>query len=258
MTDVKLLELIHGEMDGVNSARQSAKLKSFLAGNPKAQRLYEELTAMSAMLQEVKPVEPPSYLQHIIMNTLPPSPSAAKRLPDAFSQLWAWLTAKVEFKYAMIFVGGVLTGVVLLALFELPSLKQDSLDWSKLYGTIGAPLAEEPMPEQGRFEIKGSEVAGTISLRQAGTMLAAEIALDSPHSIDVVITFAEQNLGFKGLVQDEAAQFGIAVGAGMIKLTHVGRKGYVIVFERSDASAPAINFQILRFGEILYSQKLSP
>jgi hypothetical protein len=89
-------------------------------------------------------------------------------------------------------------------------------------------------------------------------MFSTEFVLDSPHDIDVVVTFAEKNLGFRGFVQDESAPVEIAAGAGEIKLTHAGRKSYAIVFEWTKASAPVINFQILSSREIVYAHVFLP
>ena len=46
MNDAKLLELMHGEMDGVNSRRKSAKLRAYLDTHPEAAKHYQELTAI--------------------------------------------------------------------------------------------------------------------------------------------------------------------------------------------------------------------
>ena len=191
------------------------------------------------------------------MNALPADPSSKKALSDRFAQIWLWLAPRAEFKYAMVFAGGVIAGSVLLALFALPSERLASTEWSKLYGMIGAPPTENRATEPERFEIKRPEVAGTIALKQAGTMFFMEIALDSPHDIEVVVTSAENNLGFRGFLQDESAPAEVSVSAGAIKLTHAGSKNYAVVFQWSEASAPVINFQVLSSKEVVYAHEFS-
>src|SRR5512145_1286032 len=127
MNDEKLLALMHGELDGVNSPRERARLKSYLAANPEAQKLYNELAAMSALLQKVKPVEPPPHLQNAIMNTLPRR-RPAKARPALLTQVRNWFATGFEFKYALVFACGAIAGVALLTLFSHPSLQTDLLD----------------------------------------------------------------------------------------------------------------------------------
>jgi len=259
MLDDKYLELMHGELDGANSPKASAKLGAYLAANPEARQFYQELVSMSAMLQEVKPVAPPPHLQHAVMNALPPRRSSAQTKPNLLLEAGKWLAAKFEFKYAFAFAGGLTAGVLVFALFLPAKLQEEATDWSKLYGTIGAPHAAENMPGEKRWEIRQSEVAGTISLKNAGKTLAIEIALDSPQLIALVISFDGKASRFKSFMCfDEAVQAEMVMDRGAIRFAHTGRQNYAAAFELRAASVPVMNLQILRAGEVVYGEKILP
>jgi hypothetical protein len=245
MSEEKLLALMHGELDGVNSPRERARLKSYLAASPEAQKLYDELAAMSALLQKVKPVEPPPHLQNAIMNTLPRRRLAKARAARP-AQVRNWFAARFEFKYALVFACGAVAGVALLALFSYASLQTDLLDPSKLSGTIGAG------PEElQRLHLKQAEVDGTIILKSAGATVVAEITLASPQALDLLVSFDESDLEFKSFALHESAGVAITSDSGVINLMHAGRKSYTLFFEKRDAHAPVISFQVLYGGQRL-------
>lgn len=248
MIDDKHLALIHGEIDGVNSPRNSDQLKAYLDAHPEARQFYEELRSMSAQLQEVKAVEPPAHLQHAIMNALPPRRSPAQS--RFVLEVKNWLADRFEIKYAFAFAGVMAAGVLLIMLLWPGGLMENEIGRAKLYGTIGAPPTGEK-----RLLIQQPEAAGTISLKQAGETVTAEIALASAQSLDLVISFDERKLGFKNFERrGQTAPAEIILREGMIKLTHAGAQNYALLFEKR-AAAPELSFQLHCLGQLVYENK---
>ncbi len=257
MIEDKYLELIHGEIDRANSAEESAKLRAFLAAHAEARQFYEELTGMTAMLQEVKPVEPPPHLPQVIMNLLPMRPSSAREKRNFITAARTWLAATFRPGYAFAFAGGAVAGVILLVLFSQPVLKDEVTDWSKLYGTMGAPQTGENASGEKRLEISQPEVTGTISLKPAGESMIIEIVLDSPQSLELVISFDEKALGFKSLIEfEKVAPIEMVLNVGSIRFTHSSRQSYALVFARRAATTPAIDFKVLQNSALLYQNTL--
>ncbi len=59
--DNKYLELIHNEIDRANTPEARVELEAFLAENPEAQALYNELAALTGMLDKVEArIRPPT------------------------------------------------------------------------------------------------------------------------------------------------------------------------------------------------------
>ena len=257
MIDKKYLELIQGEIDNANSPEQSAKLKDYLATHTEAQRLYDELEGMAAMLQEVKPVEPPPHLQQLIMNLLPPQRSAVGERRNIVAAIKDWLPHPFRPAYFFAFAGGAAATVLLFALFSPLVFKNDVAVWSKLYGTIGTPRSEQGAPGAERWEINQAEVTGALSLQFVDASLVVAVALDSPQSLDIIVSFDEHLLGFKSFVRlEETLPAEIALDRGSIRLTHRGRQSYTLVFARHTAAVPAISFKILAGGRLLYENIL--
>jgi hypothetical protein len=258
MIDNKYLSLMHGEIDGANSPKESMKLQNYLAAHAEAQRFYDELVAMAALLQEVKSVEPPPHLEHTIMNALPPRRYPPPEKHGFVPEAGQWLAANFELKYAFTFAGGVAVAVLLFALFLHPSLKDDDTDWSKLHGMIGAPHSAENLLDVRRLEIQLPEVTGTITLKNAGNIIVVESKLDSPQPLDLVIAFDEQALGFKGFsLRDESARTEVTLNTTMIRLTRVEHKAYTFIFEKRTDATAKMNIQILCSNNLLYENELA-
>ena len=258
MLDEKYLALIQGELDGANSPKQSAKLKAYLAANAEAQKLHEELAAMFAILQEVKPVEPPAHLQHAIMNSLPPRREPARGSRNFLSQAAAWLTSRLELKHAFSFAGGLAVGVALFALFFQGKEQNELTDWSKLYGMMGAPQAAPQPQSANSLEIRHSEASGVINLKHADETLVAEITLTAQQPLDLFISYDANALEFKSFALLEASEpIAVDLHTGRIKLSHAGEKHYALIFASRGAALPTVSFQLMRAGKVLFEDKIS-
>jgi len=249
----KYIELIHREIDGLNSPKQSAKLKTFLAANVEAQKLYDELTTMSAMMKEAKVVEPPSHLQHVIMNALPPHRYPAKKA-GILAQAMDFVESKINFKYAYAFSGGLALGVAMYALVFQAALKAPD-DSSELSGAMMRREPVEKLKTAHSFEINRDGVTGKIDLKIATDIVAAELALESTQPVELTIIFDEQHLSFKSLtVLDESTSVEAILIPGAAQLTHVGRKSYALVLAKKDETASQLEFKIVRAGELLFER----
>src|SRR5258708_23630965 len=70
MINDQTIELIHKEIDRLNSAEESALLRDRLAADPQAQELYDDLLKLGSILKSVEAVEPPRYLKNTIINSV--------------------------------------------------------------------------------------------------------------------------------------------------------------------------------------------
>ncbi len=257
MIDNKYLELLHGELDGANSPQESALLTAYLAANPEAQRLAEELRGMSNLLGEVKPVTPPAHLQYAIMNTI-----ARRRAPRTakHGQLAAfknWLIEIFEPKSAFSFAGGLAVGVLLFAL-ALQMTKDGASDSTKLYGTIGAPHTAEQQTASKPRIISHEVATGAMNWHREGDVLVVEITLAAAEAFDLIVLFEPSGLRCKGISVIDGAELPDAVlQAGRLQLSHVGEKSYRITFQASKEAAPAACVQFQRNGALLYDEKIS-
>lgn len=251
----KYIELIHREIDGRNSPQASAKLAAFLAANPQAQKLYDELQALSGMLQEVKPVEPPPHLPHMIMNRLPPSQPVRRSL---FAPLQEWLEARGKFKYAYVFSGGLAAGLAAVAIF-FQTARPTSEDLSKLSGAMIPREQVENLKTAESREIKHEQVTGVLHLKDSPEIMVVEFSLASMQEVELDVAFDEKNLAFKGVIAFAQSFPGeVNVRGSALELKHRGQQRYAVIFVKQKQAAGALHLKIGRAGEIFYHQTLMP
>ena len=70
MIDRKYIELINYEIDGIITPEQRSQLQEYLLKNPKAKKLYQELTATNSMVNSMPEIEPTENLKKRVLNSI--------------------------------------------------------------------------------------------------------------------------------------------------------------------------------------------
>jgi len=250
----KYIELIHREIDGVNSPQASAGLKAYLAADAEAQRFYNELIAMSGMLKEVKPVEPPAHLQPMIMNMLPPDRYAPRPRRGLLATMREWLETKFNFKYAYVFAGGLTMGIVMYGLLLQTTVQPN--DWSKLSGAMIPREEAKNLKTITELEIAATEVSGKIGVKKSAQMVESEVALVAGQPVEMIIGFDEQTMRFQEFQALNETPENLRVTAGTITLRHTGQKNYAIRFAIKSGATGRVEFKILRAEKPLYERTI--
>lgn len=252
MIENKYLELLHAELDGVNTPQESARLAAYLAVHPEAQRLYDELRGMANVLAEVKPVTPPASLQYAIMKTI--AERAAK--PNQLTAIKSWWAEIFEPRFALSFAGGLAVGVLLFALAMQFTAKAGVSD-SQLYGTIGAPQNEERSAESKSFDIQHETANGEMKWRREGERLVTEITLAAAEAFELAVLFDANAMKCNGISASDGGTLPNAVlQEGRLQLAHSGARSYRISFQLRSEAAPAARVQFQRNGVLVYDEEV--
>ena len=135
MIDTKYIELIHREIDGLNSAHESAELQRFISSSHEAKDLYDELVAVSHMLHEIRSVDPSPNVKKIILNSIDTSRYTAINKQSVSHLISLTITNLQEgFMKGKIVIGGILVAVIAVVYFSF------LYPWpgnSDVLGTIG-------------------------------------------------------------------------------------------------------------------------
>ena len=137
MTKQKLIELIHQEIDGVNSPEESRLVAKHIAEDPETKRLFDELQSLSKTLSSVDELDAPPTLKPAIARSLEHSYSSASTRPRKLRILEALESLAPGWRLSYAFSGGVLAGIVLFLLggnlLELGQVNENNS-----VGTVGA------------------------------------------------------------------------------------------------------------------------
>jgi hypothetical protein len=186
MIEDRHIELIHAELDGELTSEQRAELSRVLLANPEARALRDELNRLFGALAQLEDAAPPRELHASVLNAID------AQMRPAQSVRRSWYTGPA-FRYAAVFVGGLLASVILLG----PGARQaDGPDVSELVGTIGGQHAAGRGAPIDRVKLDLAQVSGAVNSYQLEGQLVVELDLKASEPIEVVATHGGQTVHF--------------------------------------------------------------
>lgn len=236
-------ELIQGEIDGVNSAADSARLKELLARDPGLRARYEALLRVSGTLGEAERLEPPPDLLEGVMSEVHRREPAGEARLGWLDALRALLTPGPLAACACTLVVGLVLGALLppdSGLFsrsEREALSGTALD----RGRLGSPGVLD------RRSLARDGVQGEALTRLDDGRLVVEVRLDTTVPVDVTLDLDGTGLSPRSFSQDGPSDGGVVLGAGQVRFSHpAGRRLYTVSFV---VGKPASRALLLRVGE---------
>jgi len=119
MITEKQIELIHREIDKLNSAEESRAFQEMLSVNPEVKELYDELHTLSGMLNSVQPVEPSPNLKKLVLNSIdagryasPAQSSFLSLFKPSLSNSHTPINPQEGFMKSKLVISGVLVAVI--------------------------------------------------------------------------------------------------------------------------------------------------
>ncbi len=255
MNEERLLELMHGEIDGANSARKSGALNRYLLDHPGARTELEELKRLTNLLTRITPVEPPENLRKNIINAAAVHAAGRARRDSRRSPLFSVLFGRTM-RLAYAFAGGIALGIILLVLWKQPGGRDSLADIERLSGTIMPGTAAERYRPAGALDIRSGPVNGslTLSLSDRGALVLLKLRSGEP--VEVVVGYDPQSLRFSGIREFDPGQAAVQADAGNVRLTMIGENQVLIALSRISASTPPVNLRIVRAGAVVVEQSV--
>ena len=187
MIEERHVELIHSELDGELTSEQRAELSRVLLANPEARTLRGELSRLFGDLAKLEDAVPPPALAASVLNAIDrratPGPALSARR--------SWFNGPA-FRYAAVFVGGLLIGAALL--FGPGARDAAGPDVSELVGTIGGHGFAGSGSPIDRVELDLAQVKGVVNSYQVDGQLVVELDLAASEPIEVVARHAGQTV----------------------------------------------------------------
>ena len=242
----KYTDLINADIDGEISANDRAALEAFLAENAEGRALHAELSSLCTSLDAVEPAEPPRHLRHVIMSSVnPPSPEPAT------PGMLQGLLAAPALRYAAIFAAGVFLTLSLVSSDQISNHAFD--DVTGLVGSIADPVNAELV---NSVSVDESQIAGTVSLRRAGTMLILDFDLVSTDSIEIEANCTDPSIWFNGFAQLESSGTSVSAKSGRVTLGMQGKRRYAVYLHNEGGRQTTVNLQFKADGEVVHEASL--
>lgn len=245
--DQKYIDLINADLDGEISDGDKAELQAFLSQNAEGRALQEELSTLAATLAAEEALEPPPHLRYVIMESIRPAPVARKR-PGFLQALFA--TPAVG--YAATFAAGVLLTLGLVNSGQISIRAFD--DVTGLVGSVADPVAADTV---GTISIDEPSVAGTVSLRNSGSMLILDFDLVAAELIEIEADYTDKTIWFNGFAQLESSGTTISAETGRVRLGMQGKRRYAVYLQNEGGRNTTVNLRFMAAGKVVHEASLN-
>jgi len=242
----KFSDLINADIDGEISDAERIELQAFLNENDEGRALHDELASLCTTLERVEQEEPPPYMRHIIMNSVPPT-----RPADESPGFLRALLATPALKYSVTFAAGVFLTLSIVNSSQLSNQAFD--DVTSLVGTVAEPIHSDL---EGTVAITKPEVAGTVSLRSAGSLLILDFDLVATDHIEVEAEYTDRTIWFNGFAQLESEGTTVSAESGRVTLGMDGKRRYAVYLHNPSGRETTVSLRFTAGGEFLHESTL--
>ncbi|MBI4548249.1 MAG: hypothetical protein HY707_09730 [Ignavibacteriae bacterium] len=257
MTHDRLIELIHGEIDGVNSPEESTVLSEHLSKNPETQKLFEDLYSLSNILDKTPKIDPPKSLEKLILNSIPVNKLSTKKRMEFFKLRLRLPNFAFQLRYAYVFVAGLAIGIVSFSILYSTLSRNRSVDISTLYGTMMRDTTPANFQLADQLEIHTSDVEGAFTLKYTNDAVLADILLESTEEIALVLEFDRNDLDFSMFKKVNTEASNLAIDKDQVKLSSVGKNQYYVVFNDKTPALTQIVLKVYKAGSLIYEKAMS-
>jgi len=242
----KFTDLINADIDGEISDAQKIELQAFLGENTEGRALHDELASLCTTLDGVNQEEPPTFMRHIIMNSVPPV--RATEDSQGFLQV---LLATPALKYAATFAAGVFLALSIVNSSQLSDQASD--DVTGLVGTVADPVRANL---EGSIALNEPDIAGTVSLRSVGSLLILDFDLVSTDHIEIEATYTDRTIWFNGFAQLESDDTTVSAETGRVRLGMEGKRRYAVYLHNQGGRETTVSLSFMVDGNVVHQSKL--
>lgn len=252
--DPHYIELMNAEIDGGIAPQDQTMLDEYLAENAEAAAYRDELGSMCEELDAMPLLATPSDLhQHILtlISTETKRPEPASRSP---MRMLRNLIAIQPLRYAATFAAGIVVTVTLVSSERADRHAFD--DVTSLVGTMAGAPAADTLSTQDDMQLTLNELAGSVSLLSAGTLLILDFDLASRRAVEIVAAFDDRDVWFNGFAQLESTGTTVAAETGQVRVRMDGQRRYAVYLHNTGTDSGTVELQFYAGGQLLHEGKL--
>jgi len=252
------IELIHQEMDGVNTPAESAAFASLIEEVSEARALEADLRHVALLFDRVEEREPPPHLRQAILDALPQqvrTTSGWEALGDSLKSIVDGFQKRPRFALVSSLCVGLVAGFGIYAALA-GTVLTDRSSTSGLAGTFFEPPAAEAVETVHEVPIDVDGGSGQVSVKAGQTIVFVELELDVEQTLEVRLSFEERAYGFRGFSQlrSDTGPF-FTAEPGFIRVTTSGANTHTFVFDH-EGPASTLALSLYDRGEEVFATTL--
>ena len=180
------------------------------------------------------------------MNSVKPT-----RKPEESPGFLQILFATPAVKYAVTFAAGVFLTLSILDSDQISDHAFD--DVTGLVGTVANPINATLASS---ISVTEPDLAGTVSLRSAESMLILDFDLVAKNHIDIEAIYSDPSIWFNGFGQLESEGTTISAETGRIRLGMNGKRRYAVYLHNQGGRETTVNLRFLVDDKVVHEASL--
>lgn len=227
--DQRILELIHGDVDGELTPAEREELQLWLVASEEARQEHARAQSLHDLLAAVPARDPPAGLRTTVLATLP------RRAAPAAVRAPARRRPRVGLAAAL---AATAAGVVFMLQREHDA---PELDPASLSGTIARPTVATGAPA---WRLEDPAIVGAIRLQRAADGLYMEVDVEAHGPITLAVRSDGRPLQVEGLVPIDEPTASPTLAAGGIRMPHSGKYRYGILLQRPAGAGQQVELMV--------------
>lgn len=256
MTENDYLDLMNGELDGVNTGRDSNRLRGYLASNDEARDYFEKLEEVCRAVDADPEHKPPPDLFDKILASIPFGRFPTARSNGRSSRWGPSGFFSRRLRYAGAFAAGIIIGVIVYAAVGYDGRAGDSFDNSSMYGTMSSVESIDEFEQVQAAGIDLHELSGQVRVYESEHTLLAEVSLRSPGEVEWVLQFDNNDLSFEGFRRLDGQGCDVAAAPSETRVHQNGDSKYILFFSIKERPTSPITFKVYSADQKLLFEKL--
>jgi hypothetical protein len=243
--DRELHELMNAEMDGVATARESARLRSILETHPEARSEFERLKGVVATLEHLDMEEPPASLKQNILRSVRANAAPASERTGWVASIASWMSGGAGPRQAYSFAAGAALGVLVFAVLTGNLMSRpgsDSRSWTGTMLPVRGAESYRVISSRTFTLPHGSVLAQTLSGRDG---FALRLTSDVPVGTELTLTYEPSDWDVASLSQETTGN-DVLLGTGRlsVRMRRPGHSQYLLELARSGGAGSPLRMAI--------------
>jgi len=235
------IELIHQEMDGVNTPAERTAFRSLIEEDSEARAVEADLRSVTLLLDRAGSIDPPRHMTEAILNALPQQVRARsgwEALGEPLKTILDGFQRRPRFALVSTLCVGLVAGFGVYAALAGTGL-MDHSDTSGLTGTLFERRAADELETVNEVTIDVDAGSGRVGVTTAQNIVYVELELDVEQALEVRLTFDEGAYGLRGFSQlrSEAGPY-LTAEPGLFRISTSGANTHTFALSQKGPVSP--------------------
>jgi hypothetical protein len=145
---------------------------------------------------------------------------------------------------------------VVLALSIVSSDQLSNQAFDSVTGLVGTVADPVQANLEGSFALNEPAIAGTVSLRSAGSLLILDFDLVATDYTEIEAEYSDRTIWFNGFAQLESDDTTVSAETGRVRLGMEGKRRYAVYLHNQGGRETTVNLSFKVDGDVVHESTL--